>query len=107
MTYKRKCPICGEEFETTVYNKRFCSPQCRGKRKSSKGRAFCGKVETYVKLYCPEDCMYRNDRGMPSCDYLIIEGEPRGCPVEGCTKYKKGKAQKQYTLPTYMGKVVW
>ena len=51
--------------------------------------------------------MYRNDRGTPSCDYLIIEGEPRGCPIEGCTKYKKGKAQKQYTLPTYMGKVVW
>ena len=52
------------------------------------------------------DCMYRNDRGTPSCDHLLLTGEQRGCPVEGCTKYKKGKAPKRYTLPTYMGKVV-
>ena len=104
MRYKRKCPICGEEFETTVHNKRFCSPECKKKDKS--GKVYCKNPESYVKAYCPNDCMYRSDRGTPSCDYLIIEGEPRGCPVEGCTKYKKGKAQKQYTLPTYMGKVV-
>lgn len=36
-------------------------------------------------------CKYRADRGEWKCNYILIEGHSRGCSVENCTKYKKGK----------------
>lgn len=42
-----------------------------------------------------KDCFYRRvDCSGPasSCNYLLITGEPRGCPADACTRYKpRGK----------------
>ena len=29
--------------------------------------------------------------GIPICDYIGVTGHSRGCPIEGCTKYKRRK----------------
>lgn len=31
-------------------------------------------------------CLYRSAR-TDTCDYILIVGHSRGCPVKGCTKY--------------------
>lgn len=33
--------------------------------------------------------------GIPFCNYLSITGERRGCPVQGCTKYKRKPRKKK------------
>ena len=37
-------------------------------------------------------CVYRaSDYHMNGCDYILIEGHSRGCSVEECDRYIKGK----------------
>lgn len=40
-----------------------------------------------------KDCFYRSDgAGLVTCDYILKTGQPRGCSVEHCDKYKtRGK----------------
>lgn len=41
-------------------------------------------------------CIYRHSASsFICCDYLVIEGHKRGCGVEDCNKYKKGKKLKR------------
>ena len=45
-----------------------------------------------------EDCKYRSkNRGtFTSCDYILIEGHMRGCPIgENCDKYSPGTKKQQ------------
>lgn len=37
-------------------------------------------------------CMFRGEKGMNLCDYIIITGKPRGCPLGlGCTAGCQGR----------------
>jgi DNA-binding CsgD family transcriptional regulator len=36
-------------------------------------------------------CLYYGHR-TDTCDFYLITGERRGCPVEGCTRYVPGKS---------------
>lgn len=38
-----------------------------------------------------EDCQYRASQNLKTCDYILITGHMRGCPVQNCDKYKPGK----------------
>lgn len=42
---------------------------------------------------CKSGCKYISSvRGTKTCNYILIENEPRGCdPGANCTKYTKGK----------------
>lgn len=39
-------------------------------------------------------CLYHGYR-TATCDYLLITGHRRGCPVEGCTKYASSKRARE------------
>ena len=43
------------------------------------------------KFRTDEYAARRNSRG---CDYIIIEGHSRGCKVEDCVVYEKGKRKR-------------
>jgi len=40
-----------------------------------------------------KDCAYFAS-STKSCDYRLVHGIGRGCPVEGCKRYEKGKKKK-------------
>lgn len=43
-----------------------------------------------------KSCKYGgNMGGVKICDYYTITGERRGCPVQGCTKYKRKPRNKK------------
>ena len=58
----------------------------------------------FVPAVCPDDCVYRAtvNGQLPSCNYVFVKGELRGCdPGPGCKRYlskhghrepRKGKA---------------
>ena len=51
-------------------------------------------VET-VEEYCSQkDCIYRSpltSYQVDYCNYIVVEGKPRGCSISTCDKYKAGK----------------
>lgn len=44
-----------------------------------------------------KDCFYRRTNcsgDASSCNYMLLTGEPRGCPADACTQYKpRGKRE--------------
>ena len=97
----RRCIDCNKEFISDRKNQVRC-PECqkahlkvtqrnwkkenRGKHKPAPDPNECKKKGS---------CVYAGKMsGIPFCNYLSITGERRGCPVQGCTKYKR-KPQKQ------------
>ena len=39
-----------------------------------------------------KDCKYRGSFDyQPCCIYMLVTGEPRGCKISECNKYKAGK----------------
>ena len=46
-----------------------------------------------VGRHCPKDCVYRTrlDSRTYFCNYAVIERKARGCSVDKCDKYRKGK----------------
>ena len=48
-------------------------------------------------------CIYRAaDTDPNGCDFILIKGHSRGCPVEECDRYEKGKRigiPKSSTIP--------
>lgn len=51
MKYKKKCIICGKEFETSIYNKISCSNKCSKIREKNKNKEWNIKNEKHVKEY--------------------------------------------------------
>lgn len=47
--YKRKCLICGQEFNTYKVNKRICAGECRKKATAIYARDFMQKKRLYEK----------------------------------------------------------
>jgi len=45
-------------------------------------------------------CVYRTSNDYRGCNYIMVEGRRRGCPVEKCNKYRKGPRLKgEKTVP--------
>lgn len=54
-------------------------------------------MKVTVDKCCPKDCVYRrklSTYGTDCCMYAAIEHESRGCSIENCNRYKKGKLKK-------------
>lgn len=51
-------------------------------------------IETVEKHCLHDDCVYRStllSYQIDYCDYITLEGKPRGCPISQCCRYKPGK----------------
>lgn len=51
-----------------------------------------------------KDCFYRSENAgeFVSCDFLLITGELRGCPIgDECTRYKKGDRKRKWMNNDY------
>lgn len=87
----RKCPVCGKNFMAyewsnqvccnnecyTIYHRDNMREYARKHRTAKKKQVFCRRVR---------DCFYGSG-GV--CEYLYIEGRPRGTEVENCSKFKQ------------------
>ena len=54
-------------------------------------------MNQYAKEKCKK-CVYR--AALPdanNCDYILLKGHSRGCPVEGCTRFEEGEKK---TMPS-------
>jgi hypothetical protein len=77
------CIVCGKEFETHLYNKRFCGKQCRSKYHynpeiMTKVCKNCGKVfETsqHRQVFCSPTC--RNNSYKP----MVVQVEKASTPT--------------------------
>lgn len=95
----RTCPWCKREFAAKTDQQIYCSDYCKRKlwehnHKNSRTPRPYVPIERPAQdpiKKCPKDCRYRaNAGGMESCDYILVNYEPRGC--EGgkhCKRYKK------------------
>lgn len=115
----RVCVVCGSKFvkvKRKASGPDVCSSKCRYKWKRrtdeglpvnniefEKGKAERRKIALEKRIKKAEEaaeaayickregCKYRADNTLHSCDYMLITGHRRGCPVEGCIRYEEGK----------------
>ncbi|NLD11691.1 MAG: hypothetical protein GX671_08085 [Clostridiales bacterium] len=91
----KTCRTCGRKFEGGP-NSKYC-PECKPFKPKKvtvipppAAPEYTEKAET-IKDCKHKDCEYRrsgNDRMNPTCDYLIMTGQPRGCDLSVCDKYR-------------------
>lgn len=91
----KTCRTCGRKFEGGP-NSKYC-PECKPFKPKKvtvipppAAPEYTEKAET-IKDCKHKDCEYRrsgNDRMNPTCDYLIMTGQPRGCDISECDKYR-------------------
>ena len=82
----------------TVYNyvkKKRDNPEYEPKvAKSIKGGKTGEKADKARKRKKCRTCCYRGESGKNGCDYIWITGEMRGCSVEECSRYVRGRRLK-------------
>lgn len=95
-----RCPECAEELNRLKAKQRY--REKAAKKKLEKERCMMDrepagqKANNHTSECKKNDCIYKATAGgIKICDYLGITGELRGCPVQGCTKYVKGKKRKR------------
>ena len=52
----------------------------------------CIGTGTNADRHLCRTCCYRAKKCVNGCDYIVIMGRSRGCKVEDCNVYKRGKA---------------
>ena len=57
------------------------------------------RTEPSTKYNCTrKDCVYHPPKGngllRETCDYILMEGHKRGCPIVGCTRFATGKRKR-------------
>lgn len=100
MQIKKRCIICGNEFIADRRTAKYCSEKCHRQSKSIKAhedaveqriikqKENSTQPETMACCRHP-DCHYRSAKNtVPTCDYILRTGMPRGCKVSECDKYK-------------------
>ena len=99
----KRCMDCNRDFISDRKNQVRC-PECQEAHKRAISNAWKNKKRDKCKpAPDPNECKRKGSciyagkmSGIPFCNYLSITGERRGCPVQGCTKYKrKPRKQKQ------------
>lgn len=99
----RKCRSCGKVFLSKHPQQVRC-PDCQRVHVKELQRKYQKEKEKIQPTPDPNECSRKKSckygsrsGGLWLCDYLAITGEMRGCPVQGCTKYKRrprGKKQE-------------
>lgn len=95
----KRCMDCNKEFVSSRKNQVRC-PECQKihiRNYKKERRAESKPAPDPNECKKTDSCIYAGKMsGIPFCNYLSITGERRGCPVQGCTKYKiKPRNQKQ------------
>lgn len=108
MVYKRTgptqkyCPACAHEgklIQTRKHYREIVAPKRKIERQEGqKRKAQPQKIKRFANKPVNEckrnDCKYHPQDSNPNkgtCDYILLTGRPRGCPVKNCNKYKRGK----------------
>lgn len=66
------------------------------------------EVETVAEHCKHEDCIYRGRLhacGIPICQFILVEGESRKCPISECNRYKPGEKVQPRMLDDYT--IMW
>lgn len=110
MQVKKKCIVCGNEFIADRRTAKYCSKKCHRQSKSIKAheevieqRIITQKeksTQPETMAYCRHpDCFYRSAKNtVPTCDYILRTGVPRGCKVSECDKYKPRGKEKNKSI---------
>ena len=116
--YKKICPQCGKEYETSKRNKKYCSQKCFDKARKDKAQKliktrickYCGKEFTrYVSTndekkgggkYCSRECSWKakktvKPRPCAYCGKLFtpLKNSKKLCSIECANKAKTGKSR--------------
>ena len=110
MQVKKICIVCGNEFIADRRTAKYCSKKCHRQSKSIKAHEDAIEQRTLKqeeKSTQPEtmaccrhpDCFYRSAKNtVPTCDYILRTGVPRGCKVSECDKYKPRGKEKNKSI---------
>lgn len=97
-----KCVDCGKLFQKKSHQMVRCR-ECQAIRRKKQDKKYRGTKKESDLSYDPrislckrvKSCKYgTRTSGFDICDYIGMEGHSRGCPVEGCTKYKRRGKKK-------------
>ena len=110
MQIKKICIVCGNEFIADRRTAKYCSKKCHTRSKSikahedaiehriSKQKEKSTQPETIEPCKHP-DCYYHSAKStVPTCDYILRTGVPRGCKVSECDKYKPRGKEKNKSI---------
>lgn len=110
MQIKKRCIVCGNEFIADRRTAKYCSKKCHRQCKSIKAHEEVIEqriIKQKEKSTQPEtmacckhpDCYYHSAKNtVPTCDYILRTGVPRGCKVSECDKYKPRGKEKNKTI---------
>lgn len=110
MQIKKRCIVCGNEFIADRRTAKYCSKKCHRQCKSIKAHEEAIEqrvIKQKEKSTQPEtmacckhpDCYYHSAKNtVPTCDYILRTGVPRGCKVSECDKYKSRGKEKNKTI---------
>ena len=110
MRVMKRCIVCGNEFVADRRTAKYCSKKCHRQSKSIKTheevieqRIITQKeksTQPETMAYCRHpDCFYRSAKNtVPTCDYILRTGVPRGCKVSECDKYKPRGKEKNKSI---------
>lgn len=110
MQIKKRCIVCGDEFIADRRTAKYCSKKCHRQCKSIKAHEDAIEqriIKQKEKSTQPEtmacckhpDCYYHSAKNtVPTCDYILRTGVPRGCKVSECDKYKPRGKEKNKTI---------
>lgn len=110
MRVMKRCIVCGNEFIADRRTAKYCSKKCHTRSKSlrphedvieqrnTKEQENGDRPETMACCRHP-DCHYRSAKNtVPTCDYILRTGMPRGCKVSECDKYKPRGKEKNKSI---------
>ena len=110
MRVMKTCIVCGNEFIADRRTAKYCSKKCHRQSKSIKAHGEVIEqriIKQKEKSTQPEtmaccrhpDCFYHSAKNtVPTCDYILRTGVPRGCKVSECDKYKPRGKEKNKTI---------
>lgn len=110
MRVMKRCIVCGNEFVADRRTAKYCSKKCHRQSKSIKAHEEAIEqrvIKQKEKSTQPEtmacckhpDCYYHSAKNtVPTCDYILRTGVPRGCKVSECDKYKPRGKEKNKSI---------
>lgn len=110
MRVMKRCIVCGNEFIADRRTAKYCSKICHTKSKSLrphedaieqmiiKQKEKSTQPETIEPCKHPRLLLSQRENTLPTCDYILRTGVPRGCKVSECDKYKPRGKEKNKTI---------
>lgn len=97
----KRCIDCNKKF-TSNHHKQVRCPACQEIHNNEMRKIYNRSRPKLQRAPDPNECKRKETcryagqaGGIKICDYYTITGERRGCPVKGCTKYKRKPRNKK------------